>query len=71
MMDCIASSRQIAVSRRAEELAKSGEYQDWSDIELELIATFAVDKVRLEFLSGSLRDELDRLCRQLRAANDA
>ena len=61
MRDWSTGQRQIAVSRRAEELARSGDYQDWSDIELALITTLNFDDVRLEFMSVALRDELNRL----------
>jgi hypothetical protein len=55
---------QIAISRRAEELARSGDYRSWPEIEGDLQAVFSPSQLRREFESTALQEELDRLCRQ-------
>jgi len=57
--------RAAYISRRAYELATSGKYEDYRQIELALCAE-GYDEARQELDSPFLRKELNELCRQAR-----
>jgi hypothetical protein len=55
------------VSRRAKELAESGQFERWQGIEFELRFIEGVSEARVWLGNSHIRDELDILCRQAKS----
>jgi hypothetical protein len=60
------AEREAYVSKRARELAMSGHYYSWRDIEVVLRFEEDLPEARQWLDNPSIRDELDRLCEHAR-----
>ena len=58
------------VQARAREMARSGRFYGWPPIAFELRFEDGFEDAREWLYRAATRDELDRLCRQARAAKD-
>lgn len=56
------SQRAELISRRSRELAKSGQFDDWLDIEHHLTHVEGLPEARTQLDGRAIRDLLDRLC---------
>ena len=61
------NDRVIYIRSRARELAKSGRFERWQGIELELRFTEGLPEACALLASGPVRQELDVLCQQARS----
>jgi hypothetical protein len=62
--------QQEYVFRRSQELAMSGKFSRWMEIEFALRFEEGCGEARQWLDSPSIRDELDRLCKQAQARKD-